>query len=92
MLIDGGKSIYCPSIWGGLNGTRQPLQYPLNQSGVFDFAVHISDMNLRVLIVGNSLGEQLHAGLEEAMCYPIKVSWWLHREVFVLSILVGLSK
>ena len=61
-------------LWGGLNGTRQPLQYPLNQSGVLDFAVHISDMKLKVLIVGNSLGEQLHAGLEEAMCYPINMT------------------
>jgi len=72
-----GELIHKPKgykLWGGLNGTRQPLQYPLNQSGVFDFAVHISDMNLRVLIVGNSLGEQLHAGLEEAMCYPINMT------------------
>ena len=61
-------------LWGGLNGTRQPLQYPLNQSGVLDFAVHVSDMKLKVLIVGNSLGEQLHAGLEEAMCYPINMT------------------
>ena len=71
-----GELIYKPKaykLWGGLNGTRQPLEYPLNQSGVFDFAVHISDMNLKVLIVGNSLGEQLHAGLEEAMCYPINM-------------------
>ena len=71
-----GELIHKPKsykLWGGLNGTRQPLQYPLNQSGVFDFAVHISDMKLKVLIVGNSLGEQLHAGLEEAMCYPINM-------------------
>ena len=71
-----GELIYKPKsykLWGGLNGTRQPLQYPLNQSGVFDFAVHISDMKLNVLILGNSLGEQLHAGLEEAMCYPINM-------------------
>ena len=55
-----GELIHKPKaykLWGGLNGTRQPLQYPLNQSGVFDFAVHISDMKLKVLIVGNSLGE-----------------------------------
>ncbi|KAL7539634.1 hypothetical protein ACHAWF_006466 [Thalassiosira exigua] len=57
-------------LWGGIKGDRQPLAHPLNQSGVLDFAVHISEMKLRVLIVGNSLGEQLHAGLEEAMCYP----------------------
>ena len=59
-----GELIYKPKaykLWGGLNGTRQSLQYPLNQSGVFDFAVHISDMKLKVLIVGNSLGEQLYA-------------------------------
>lgn len=61
-------------LWGGLNGTRQPLKYPLNQSGLFDFAVHISEMKLRVLIVGNSLGEQLHAGLEEAVCYPVNMN------------------
>ena len=61
-------------LWGGLNGTRQPLQHPLNRSGVLDFATHISRMKLRVLIVGNSLGEQLHAGLEEAMCYPINMT------------------
>jgi len=72
-----GELIHKPKaykLWGGLNGTRQPLQYPLNQSGVFDFAVHISNMKLKVLIVGNSLGEQLHAGLEEAMCYPTKIT------------------
>jgi len=72
-----GELIHRPKaykLWGGLNGTRQPLQYPLNQSGVFDFAVHISNINLKILIVGNSLGEQLHAGLEEAMCYPTKMT------------------
>lgn len=72
-----GEEVYLPKryrLWGGLNGTRQPLKYPLNQSGVLDFAVHISEMKLRVLIVGNSLGEQLHAGIEEAMCFPINMT------------------
>ncbi|KAL9180553.1 hypothetical protein ACHAXT_011006 [Thalassiosira profunda] len=72
-----GEVIHRPKayrLWGGLNGTRQPLPHPLNRSGVLDFAIHISDMKLRALIVGNSLGEQLHAGLEEAMCYPIHMS------------------
>lgn len=68
-----GEKIYLSKryrLWGGLNGTRQPLQHPLNASGVLDFAIHISDMKLRILIVGNSLGEQLFSGLEEAMCFP----------------------
>jgi len=43
----------------------------LNESGVLDFATRISEMKLRVLIVGNSLGEQLGAGLEEAVCSPV---------------------
>jgi len=72
-----GDVIHTPKryrLWGGLNGTRQPLRHPLNQSGVFDFTTHISDMKLKVLIVGNSLGEQLHAGIEEAMCYPVNMT------------------
>jgi hypothetical protein len=56
--------------WGGLSGARQPLAAPLNATGVLDAHVQILDMNLRILIVGNSLSEQLHAGLEEAMCFP----------------------
>lgn len=57
-------------LWGGLNGTRRPLPPPLDGPGVFDFAVHVSEMDLRILVAGNSLGEQLHASLEGAACYP----------------------
>jgi len=72
-----GEIIHHPKayrLWGGLNGTRQPLPHPLNGSGVLDFATHISQMKLRLLIVGNSLGEQLAAGIEEAVCYPVNIS------------------
>ena len=61
-------------LWGGLNGTRRPLPPPLDGPGVFDFAVHVSEMDLRVLVAGNSLGEQLHASLEGAACYPVYTS------------------
>lgn len=69
-----GEVVHKPKayrLWGGLNGTRRPLRHPLNRSGVLDFAAHVSDVRLRTLIVGNSLGVQLHAGLEEAICYPV---------------------
>ena len=58
-------------LWGGLNGTRRPLPSPLSDPGVFDFGVTVSEMDLRVLVAGNSLGEQLHASLEGAACYPV---------------------
>jgi len=70
-----GELIFKPKayrLWGGLNGTRRPLPPPLDATGVLDFAAHISRNELRVLIVGNSLGEQLAAGLEEAMCLPLQ--------------------
>jgi len=54
---------------GGIMGQRQPLEGPLNHTGVFDWNVEITSFDLKMLIVGNSLGGQLHAGLEEAMCF-----------------------
>eukprot|EP00956_Cyclotella_meneghiniana_P033024 scaffold92815_cov76-Cyclotella_meneghiniana.AAC.1 len=56
---------------GGLKGVRQALRPPLNGTGIFDFQVDISSTDLKIMLVGNSLSEQLSAGLEEAMCYTL---------------------
>ena len=57
--------------WGGPKGVRQPLFPPFDSTeyGFIDTHVQIQHLDLKILIVGNSLGEQLRAGLDEAMCY-----------------------
>lgn len=56
--------------WGGPVVLRQPLSGTLlNRSGVLDGHVKISSFRLRILVLGNSLSEQLHNGLEEALCF-----------------------
>ena len=57
--------------WGGPRGVRRPLFPPFDSTeyGFIDTHVQIQHLDLKILIVGNSLGEQLRAGLDEAMCY-----------------------
>ena len=55
--------------WGGVRGQRVPVPAYFNETGIFDSHIHISYMDLRILILGNSLSDQLAGGLEEALCY-----------------------
>jgi hypothetical protein len=59
--------------WGGQRGSRQALPGPvLNRTSVLDAHVKIDEaMDLKLLVVGNSLSDQLHAGLAEAVCFPL---------------------
>lgn len=60
--------------WGGPMGNRKPILYPYNTTdyGFVDTHVQIQSMDLKILIVGNSLAEQLHFGLDEALCFYYK--------------------
>ena len=59
---------------GGSVNPRQPLSGFLNQTGVVDFHVNVTHYEFNVLIMGNSLGAQLFAAFEEALCYSNETS------------------
>ena len=79
-----GEHVSTPNYnkWGGLVGAREALRPPLNDTGIFDFHVDISSTDLKIMLVGNSLSEQLSAGLEEALCYSLsdKLATGMDRE------------
>ena len=68
--------------WGGVTGERQSLPKYLQQSGMMDFHVSIQEFKLKMMIVGNSLSEQIFLGLQEAMCFdPLTLMRNTTREI-----------